>query len=104
MSDEDELWAMVSELRVPLAGAEALLEALGNRLGVVDDAAGFVRLEVWADSADPERFVMITWWTSSDACTSWLRSDDHRRSHERVPAGPDAPRPVSFRRHRVIAR
>lgn len=35
---------------------------------------------------------------------TYMRSQNHRRSHEMFPDGPGAPRPSSFGRFRVVAR
>jgi heme-degrading monooxygenase HmoA len=97
-------WAMVSELAVEPAGAEALEEAFANRLGEVDGWPGFVRLEVWRDPRETGRYLMVSWWESRESFTAWMRSAAHDRSHARVPGGEAAPRPVRFDRYEVIAR
>ena len=93
-----------SEIRVPEAGAPELISAFRSRLGEVEEWPGFVRLEVWQDERDPQRFVMVSWWDDQDCFRDYMRSDSHRRSHARVPSGVDAPSPVSFTRLRVVAR
>lgn len=96
-------WAMVSDLRVDPAGGPALEHAFRNRLGEVDEGPGFIRLDVWSDAVDAGRYMMVTWWTSREACRDWLRSDAHDRSHARMPDGSAAPTGVSFRRYQVVA-
>lgn len=64
----------------------------------------FSRLEVWQDERDAERFVMVSWWDDHDSFTAYMRSRSHRRSHDRIPSGPDAPKPTAFARFRVVAR
>lgn len=93
-----------SELRVPANGAPGLVAAFRGRLREVEAAPGFERLEVWQDERDPERFVMVSWWDSQERFAHYMRSEAHRRSHARIPEGPDGPRPVSFARFRVVAR
>ena len=93
-----------SEIRVPAAGAAGLVRAFEDRLGEVEAWEGFVRLEVWQDERNDERFVMVSWWDSHACFSDYMRSASHRRSHERIPAGADAPRPRSFTRFRVVAR
>lgn len=100
----DAAWAMVSELSVPADGIDALETAFRHRLGEVDGWDGFVRLEVWRDPREDGRYLMVSWWESREAFTTWMRSDAHDRSHARVPDGPDRPRPVRFERFEVIAR
>ena len=78
-------------------------EQIAERLGLVDHWAGFRALEVWADLADPTQYAMVSWWDSPAEFQAYMQSDDHRRSHERIPTGSHRPRPVRFRRFRVVA-
>ncbi len=94
----------VSDLTVPVAGRAALVAAFGHRLGAVDAWPGFQSLQVWADPADATALVMVSWWDTEEAFNAYMRSDDHRRSHARIPGGPDRARPRKFRRYKVIAR
>ena len=94
----------VSDLSVPEAGRAAVVAAFGRRLGAVDAWPGFRGLQVWADPADATALVMVSWWETEEAFTAYMRSEDHRRSHRRIPGGPDRPRPRRFRRYQVIAR
>ena len=94
----------VSNLFVPEAGRAELVAAFTQRLGAVDGWPGFQQLQVWADPADPTALVMVSCWDTEAAFTSYMRSDDHRRSHARIPAGPHRARPRAFRRYEVIAR
>lgn len=96
-------FAMVSELEVAADGTAALEDAFRNRLGEVDSWPGFLRLEVWRDPRREGRYLMVSWWSSESAFKEWMRSDAHRRSHDRVPDEP-RPRPVRFDRYEVIAR
>ena len=93
-----------SEIRVPAGGVDDLVAAFRARLGAVDAWPGFCHLEVWQDERDAERFVMVSWWDSRESFTGYMQSQSHQQSHDRIPAGPDAPRPVSFTRFRVVAR
>jgi heme-degrading monooxygenase HmoA len=94
----------VSELTVPEAGREGLDAAFADRLGAVDRWPGFQGLQVWADITDPCSLMMISWWDSPECFATYMRSEDHRRSHRRIPRGDDRPRPRQFRRFEVVAR
>lgn len=94
----------LSLLRVPEGGQGALDAAFADRLGLVDGWPGFRALEVWTDLADPTQYAMVSWWDSHSAFQAYMQSDDHRRSHDRIPKGSHQPRPVKFRRFRVVAR
>lgn len=99
----DPTFVAVSDLVVPAAGRDELIEAFRARLGAVEGAPGFQRLEVWADQADPSAFTMVSWWDSREEFVDYMRSTDHRRSHDRIPGGESAPRPARFRRFSVVA-
>ena len=99
-----DAFVAVSNLTVPEAGRAALLDAFGERLGAVDTWPGFQGLQVWADQHDPTALVMVSWWNTEADFAAYMRSDDHRRSHTRIPSGPDRARPVKFRRYELIAR
>lgn len=104
-TDRDEPpFVIVSDLAVDAVGADTLEDAFRSRLGEVDDWPGFLDLEVWRDERDPERFVMVSWWATKDDYAAYMRSDDHRRSHDRVPTEPAAPRATGIGRFRVVAR
>jgi len=93
----------VSELVVPEAGRDALRAAFLDRLGEVDQWPGFQGLQVLADLADPCSLMMISWWDSQQCFSDYMKSDDHRQSHGRIPTGDDRPRPRRFRRYEVVA-
>ena len=94
----------VSHLTVAPAGRDALVAAFGQRLGAVESWPGFHGLQVWDDQLDPTALVMVSWWDTEQDFTTYMRSEDHRRSHARIPGGPGRARPRQFRRYRVIAR
>jgi heme-degrading monooxygenase HmoA len=93
-----------SEIDVPAAGQAALESAFRGRLGSVDAWPGFRSLEVWADTQAVGRYVMVSWWDSQDAFKAYMGSEDHRRSHRRIPRGPDRPVASAFRRYRLVTR
>lgn len=97
------LFVAVSELSVPEAGRAAVEAAFAARLGAVDGWSGFHGLEVWRDTADAGSLVMISYWDTQESFARYMRSEDHRCSHARIPAGELRPRPRRFRRFEVIA-
>jgi heme-degrading monooxygenase HmoA len=94
----------VSEIEVSVDGADALEAAFANRLGEVEDWPGFLDLQVWRDDRSPGCYVMVSWWRAETDFVAYLRSDAHRRSHARIPGGPDRARAAGLRRFELIAR
>jgi heme-degrading monooxygenase HmoA len=95
---------IVSELAVDPVGAPALERAFGQRLGEVDGAPGFGRLEVWRDVRVEGRYLMASWWDDPASLRTYLRSESHQRSHDRIPTAPAAPRAVRIDRYQLVAR
>jgi heme-degrading monooxygenase HmoA len=93
-----------SQLEVPEGGEEQVERAFRDRLRAVERWPGFQSLEVWADLSDPAGYVMVSWWATPEAFKAYMRSDDHRRSHDRIPGGELRPRPRQFRRYRIVSR
>jgi heme oxygenase (mycobilin-producing) len=97
-------FVIVSDLHVDEIGTATLQEAFRHRLREVDAWPGFLELQVWRDDRDAERFVMVSWWRSRHDYAAYMRSDEHRRSHERIPKDPAAPRATGVGTFRVVAR
>lgn len=100
--DRAGLFVVTSELRAEPDKAATLLDAFQDRIHLVDAWPGHDRLEVWRDVRDADRFVMTSWWESRETFAAYMRSEEHRRSHARVPH--DAVRPVTVSRYGVVAR
>ena len=102
--EQDGAFVAFSQIHVPEGGAGQVETAFRERLGAVEKWPGFRSLEVWSDGADPTGYAMVSWWDSAADFSSYMRSDDHRRSHQRIPTGDLRPRAREFRRYRVVAR
>lgn len=94
---------VMSTLLVPAPGAMALEEAFRARLGAVDAWEGYHGLQVWRDLHVPGRFAMTSWWRDRTTFARYMRSEDHARSHARVPDGPHAPSLESLHRYEVVS-
>ena len=75
----------MSRLRIPAEKADALVRAFRARVRLVDDADGFVDLQVWQSDRDAGELIMVSRWRDRAAFTAYMRSDDHRTSHGRIP-------------------
>jgi heme-degrading monooxygenase HmoA len=96
-------YVAVSEIAVPVAGAPALESAFRDRMGAVDAWPGFLGLEVLQDRRKAGRYLMICRWESREQFLAYMRSDDHRRSHARIPQGPAAPSPAGFSEYTLVS-
>ena len=74
----------MSRLRVPAERADELVAAFRRRAHLVDDAKGFVDLQVWQSDRDSEELIMVSRWRDRDSFKAYMRSDAHRVSHERI--------------------
>lgn len=97
-------YVAVSEIRVDVEGAAALRAAFADRLRAVDAWEGFEGLELLADRRDPGRYLMVSRWASREVFVEYLRSHDHRRSHDRIPKGRHAPHAAGFDEFDLVAR
>jgi heme-degrading monooxygenase HmoA len=75
----------MSRLRLPEQDAPALVAAFQDRAHLVDAADGFVDLQVWQSDRDPGEVLMVSRWRDRDSFRAYMRSTDHRASHERIP-------------------
>src|SRR5919202_3084899 len=78
------MYVSMSRLRVPQERAEALVRAFRGRLGLVDEADGFVDLQVWQSDRDAGELVMVSRWRDRPAFSAYMRSEAHRISHDRI--------------------
>lgn len=78
------MYVSMSKLRVAPDRAEELVRAFRARIGLVDGADGFLDLEVWQSDRDASELIMVSRWRDRDAFKSYMKSDDHRRSHDRI--------------------
>ena len=78
------MYVSMSHLRVEEERAAELVEAFRGRIGLVDGADGFVDLEVWQSDRDPAELIMVSRWRDRESFKRYMKSADHRRSHERV--------------------
>ncbi len=80
------MYVSVSHLRVPPEQASDLVAAFRKRLGRVERHEGFHDLEVWQSDRDAGEIVMVSRWQDRDCFKAYMKSRDHRDSHDRIPA------------------
>jgi heme-degrading monooxygenase HmoA len=74
----------MSRLRVPAERAGQLVAAFRDRVGLVDGADGFVDLQVWQSDRDEGELIMVSRWRDREAFKTYMRSPEHRVSHDRI--------------------
>ena len=79
------MYVSMSRLRIPPGDAPALVAAFRDRARLVDDAEGFVDLQVWQSDRDPSEVLMVSRWRDRDCFKAYMRSAEHRFSHDRIP-------------------
>ena len=78
------MYISMSRLQLAEAHVAELLEAFNNRAHLVENAEGFVGLEVWHSDRDPGEVIMVSRWQTREAFTRYMKSDDHKTSHARI--------------------
>jgi heme-degrading monooxygenase HmoA len=78
------LYISLSRLRIPDERAAELVRAFRRRAHLVEEADGFVDLQVWQSDRDPGELVMVSRWRDRAAFKAYMKSSRHRRSHERI--------------------
>lgn len=81
------MFVAISQFVVANDMQDDVLRAFQQRPHLVDNATGFVRMEVLRPQDDPRAFWLLTWWNSEDAYQRWHRGTDHQQSHAGIPKG-----------------
>lgn len=83
-------YVSMSRLRVAPERADELVAAFRSRIGLVDGFDGFCGLEVWRSDRDTDELIMVSRWRDRACFTAYMRSEEHQRSHDRIPTDLDA--------------
>jgi len=62
-------------------------EAFVRRPRLVDEAPGFLRMEVLCPQEREEEFWLVTWWRDEASYEAWHGSSAHKESHKAMPRG-----------------
>lgn len=74
----------MSRLRVDSERSDQLVAAFRARAHLVDDADGFLDLQVWRSDRDPSEVLMVSRWRDREAFKAYMKSAEHRVSHDRI--------------------
>ena len=81
------MYVSLSRLRIDPEHAPELVAAFRDRAHLVDDADGFIDLQVWQSDREAGEILMVSRWRDRAAFTAYMRSDAHRVSHDRIDPG-----------------
>ncbi len=66
---------------------EEVKQAFRDRPHLVDDASGFVKMEVMVPFDNPAELWLVTYWTDEESYRVWHRSHEYHESHKGIPKG-----------------
>ena len=78
---------VLSQFRVAVEMAAAAKAAFLERPHLVDDAPGFLRLEVLSPRDQPDEIWLFTYWTDEESFRIWHRSHAYKEAHRGIPKG-----------------
>jgi heme-degrading monooxygenase HmoA len=78
------MYISTSRLRVDSDRSDELISAFGHRAGLVESHDGFVDLQIWRSDRDRSEVLMVSRWRDREAFREYMRSSDHRDSHNRI--------------------
>jgi heme-degrading monooxygenase HmoA len=78
------MYVSMSRLAIPPERAEELIGAFRARARLVDEAEGFIDLQVWQSDRDPGEILMVSRWRDRETFKAYMKSEAHRFSHERI--------------------
>jgi heme oxygenase (mycobilin-producing) len=66
---------------------EEVVEAFRNRPHLVDEAPGFLRMDVLSPVENAQEIWLITYWTDEESFKVWHHSHKYHQSHKGIPKG-----------------
>ena len=80
-------YVSISRFRVRNGMEGDVADAFRTRPHLVDDAPGFVRMDVLSPAEDASEFWLVTYWTDEDSFRAWHHGHTFRESHAAIPKG-----------------
>lgn len=81
------IYVSLSRLRITADRAPELVDAFRRRAHLVEGHDGFIDLQVWQSDRDAGELMMVSRWSDRDCFKRYMKSLDHRASHERIDRG-----------------
>ncbi len=86
-ADKPAGYAALSKFVIANGMALDVKAAFRSRPHLVDDAAGFLRMEVMSPIDRPAEIWLLTIWTDEASYRTWHHSHLYRESHKGIPKG-----------------
>ena len=100
----DPTYVSISRFRVRNGMENDVADAFRARPHRVDDAPGFVRMDVLSPAEDAAEFWLVTYWTDEESFRAWHHGHTFRESHAAIPRGLKLdPSATELRSFRVVA-
>lgn len=77
----------LSRFRITNQREADVVRAFHDRPRLVEQAPGFLGMEVYSQAEDPASFFLITRWTDVASFETWHKSEAHQKSHQQIPRG-----------------
>lgn len=87
MNEKAATFVALSKFKVRNGMEADVRDAFVQRPHLVDDAAGFVRMDVVSPTADAAEFWLLTYWEDEASFREWHHSHLYRESHSGIPHG-----------------
>ena len=84
---EDRMFVALSRFTIRNDMAEEVREAFSARPHRVDEAQGFIGMQVMSPVENPAEFWLVTRWSDEQSYHSWHRSHAYHDSHSGIPKG-----------------
>lgn len=81
------MFLAVSRFVITNEMSDEVRAAFLQRPHCVDDAPGFIRMEVANPTGDRNEFWLLTWWRTESDFQNWHKSPAYRHSHQNIPKG-----------------
>jgi len=85
--DSGGAFAVISQFVVANGMTGEVQDAFRHRLHRVEQAPGFVRLEVLSPLDNPAEIWLLTWWQDAASFDAWHHSHHYHDTHRGIPKG-----------------
>jgi heme oxygenase (mycobilin-producing) len=83
----DPSYVAISRFRVRNGMEAEVADAFRNRPHLVENASGYVRMEVLSPTEDASEFWLVTYWSDEESFRAWHHGHLFRESHAGIPSG-----------------